>query len=82
MTVLVVGIGWLEIARPFGLRFRDLTGGMVTFDTLIRIGIMTIVVVGLNLLMGYAGQISLGQAWFYGLGAYVSATLTTLATRH
>ncbi len=81
-TVLVVGIGWLEIARPFGLRFRDFTGGMVTFDTLIRIGIMTIVVVGLNLLMGYAGQISLGQAGFYGLGAYVSAILTTLATRH
>ena len=80
--VLVVGIGWIEIARPFGLRFRDLTGGMVTFDTLVRIGIMTIVVVGLNLLMGYAGQISLGQAGFYGLGAYVSAILTTLATRH
>jgi branched-chain amino acid transport system permease protein len=70
------------MARPFGLRFRDFTGGMVTFDTLIRIGIMTIVVVGLNLLMGYAGQISLGQAGFYGLGAYVSAILTTLATRH
>jgi branched-chain amino acid transport system permease protein len=38
--------------------------------------------VGLNLLMGYAGQISLGQAAFYGLGAYVSAIMTTLATRH
>jgi branched-chain amino acid transport system permease protein len=64
------------------LRFRDLTGGIVTFDTLIRIGILTIVVVGLNLLMGYAGQISLGQAAFYGLGAYVSAIMTTLTTRH
>jgi len=82
LFVLVVVVGWIEIAQPFGLRFRDLTGGMVTFDTLIRIGIFTIVVVGLNLLMGYAGQISLGQAAFYGLGAYCSAILTTLAIRH
>jgi branched-chain amino acid transport system permease protein len=80
--VLIVAMGWVEIARPLGFRFRDFTGGMVTFDTLIRIGILTIVVVGLNLLMGYAGQISLGQAAFYGLGAYVSAIMTTLAIRH
>jgi branched-chain amino acid transport system permease protein len=82
LILLIVGFGWLEIARPMDLRFRDLTGGLVTFDTLVRIGILTIVVVGLNLLMGYAGQVSLGQAAFYGLGAYVSAILTTLAIRH
>jgi branched-chain amino acid transport system permease protein len=82
LFVLVVVVGWVEITQPLGLRFRDFTGGMVTFDTLIRIGIFTIVVVGLNLLMGYAGQISLGQAAFFGLGAYASAILTTLATRH
>ena len=82
LSLVIAGIGYAEIARPFGFRFRDLTGGLVTFDTLIRIGILTIVVVGLNLLMGYAGQVSLGQAAFYGLGAYVSAALTTLAIRH
>jgi branched-chain amino acid transport system permease protein len=32
--------------------------------------------------MGYAGQVSLGQAGFYALGAYFSAILTTLSTRH
>lgn len=36
-----------------------------------------IVVIGLNLLMGYAGQISLGHAAFFGLGAYLSAIFTT-----
>jgi branched-chain amino acid transport system permease protein len=36
-----------------------------------------LVVVGLNLLIGYAGQISLGHAAFFGLGAYISAVLTT-----
>ena len=79
---IIVVFGLIETIEPFGLRFRDLTGGMITFDTLIRIGILTIVVVGLNLLMGYAGQISLGQACFYGIGAYVSAILSTMARRH
>ena len=32
--------------------------------------------VGLNLLIGYAGQISLGHAGFFGLGAYGCAILT------
>jgi len=35
------------------------------------------IVVGLNLLIGYAGQISLGHAGFFGLGAYASAILTS-----
>jgi len=36
-----------------------------------------IIAVGLNLLMGYTGQVSLGHAAFYGLAAYTSAILTT-----
>jgi branched-chain amino acid transport system permease protein len=40
------------------------------------IGIYTLLVVGLNLLMGYGGQISLGHAAFFGLGAYTSGILT------
>src|SRR6266542_5313107 len=38
----------------------------------------TLVVAGLSLLMGYAGQISLGHAGFFAIGGYASATLTTL----
>ena len=37
----------------------------------------TLVVVGLCLLMGYAGQISLGHAGFFAIGAYISAVLNT-----
>jgi branched-chain amino acid transport system permease protein len=48
-------------------------------STLIMIGFYTIVSTGLTLLMGYAGQISLGQAAFYGIGAYTSAYLTAHA---
>lgn len=40
------------------------------------IGINLIIVTGLNLLMGYAGQVSLGHAAFYGIGAYTSGILT------
>lgn len=36
-----------------------------------------ILAISLNLLMGYAGQISLGHAAFFGIGAYSSAILTT-----
>lgn len=41
------------------------------------IAIHAIVALGLNLFVGYAGQISLGHAAFFGLGAYGSAILTT-----
>ena len=43
----------------------------------ISAGLHAILAVGLNLLMGYAGQISLGHAAFFGMGAYSSAILTT-----
>jgi len=43
---------------------------------MIFIGLSTIVTVGLCLLLGYTGQVSLGQAAFYGTGAYVSAILS------
>lgn len=46
------------------------------FDVAINIGLAAIVCVGLNLLIGYAGQISLGHAGFFALGAYASAILT------
>jgi branched-chain amino acid transport system permease protein len=44
---------------------------------LILIGIYSMVTVGLCLLMGYTGQVSLGQAAFFGTGAYFSAILST-----
>jgi len=39
--------------------------------------VMTIAAIGLNLTLGYAGQISLAQAAFVGIGAYITAWLTT-----
>src|ERR1700674_4525480 len=39
--------------------------------------VMSIAAIGLNLTLGYAGQVSLAQAAFVGIGAYVTALLTT-----
>jgi branched-chain amino acid transport system permease protein len=42
-------------------------------QTLARIGVFAVAVLGLNVVMGYTGQVSLGQIFFLGLGAYVTA---------
>ncbi|HHX44243.1 MAG TPA: branched-chain amino acid ABC transporter permease [Chloroflexi bacterium] len=65
LLALVVALLPLVFRTPYAL------------STLILIGIYSTVTVGLCLLMGYAGQVSLGQAAFFGLGAYASAVLTT-----
>jgi branched-chain amino acid transport system permease protein len=59
-----VGAAGLFIGNPYHLQ-------LLTF-----IGIYTLLTLGLNMLMGYAGQISLGHAAFYGLGAYTTGILT------
>ncbi|NUU42583.1 branched-chain amino acid ABC transporter permease [Tardiphaga robiniae] len=46
------------------------------FDVAVKVGLSAIVCVGLNLLSGYAGQISLGHAGFFALGAYGTALLS------
>jgi branched-chain amino acid transport system permease protein len=41
------------------------------------IGIAAIAAIGLNILIGYTGQISLGHGAFFGVGAYAAAILAT-----
>jgi len=45
-------------------------------STLIFIALNAMAALGLSLVMGFAGQVSLGQAAFYAVGAYVSGVLT------
>lgn len=42
----------------------------------ILLGLATMATVGLSLLMGYAGQVSLGQAAFYAIGAYTAGLIS------
>ena len=53
-------------------------GGMSAYKSgiLIFVGIYIILAVSLDLLMGFAGQISVGHAAFFAIGAYVSGILT------
>ena len=44
-----------------------------------HIGMAAIAVIGLNILIGYTGQISLGHGAFFGVGAYAAAILATAA---
>jgi branched-chain amino acid transport system permease protein len=53
-------------AAPF-LLSRDITGLLATAF------VYAIGAIGLNLVTGYAGQVSLGHAFFVGLGAYTAA---------
>lgn len=46
-------------------------------DILIFLVIYILLGLGLNLITGYAGQVSMGHAAFYGIGAYSSAILST-----
>ncbi len=64
LLALVLGLTPLVVRNPYNLGILNL------------IGLYVIVVLGLNLFIGYAGQISLGHAAFFGLGAYGSAILT------
>lgn len=59
----------LTIQGPLGLNIIP----QAWVGTIIRISIYAIAVQGLNLLVGYTGQISLGHAAFMAVGAYSSA---------
>ncbi len=52
-----------------------MTSERYVLKVLVFVGVNVIVIAGLALLFGYAGQISLGHAAFVGVGAYTSAYL-------
>jgi branched-chain amino acid transport system permease protein len=56
----------------------QLTGKAFFLTQLTMAAYYTLVAAGLSLLMGYAGQISLGHAAFFAIGGYASGYLTTV----
>jgi branched-chain amino acid transport system permease protein len=64
---IAVGIQLLAVQAGKGFLLTQLT--MAAYYTL--------AVIGMSVLMGYAGQISLGHAGFFAVGGYTSAFLTT-----
>jgi len=68
--VAAVVMGVALVAAPFALK----PYGVYLLSLW---AVTTIAAIGLNLTLGYAGQISLAQAAFVGIGAYTAALLTT-----
>lgn len=66
IVVAAVQLGTLAVGKEFYLTQLTMTA------------YYSIIAVGLCLLMGFAGQISLGHAGFFAIGGYTSAVLTTL----
>lgn len=64
VLVLVLAALPLAMANPY------------LYDVAIRIVLNAMIVIALNLLIGYTGQISMGHAGFLGIGAYASGILT------
>jgi len=69
-NVVSIAAVTLLVAAPFGLK----PYGVYLLSLW---AVMTVAAIGLNLTLGYAGQISLAQASFVGIGAYTAALLTT-----
>ncbi|GAA3653841.1 branched-chain amino acid ABC transporter permease [Microbacterium marinilacus] len=65
-TAIVVAVALVLLLAPWNL-------DVATNQALARIGVYAVAVLGLNVIMGYTGQVSLGQIFFVGLGAYVTA---------
>jgi branched-chain amino acid transport system permease protein len=67
----------LLVAFPYLYRLPFFSGFLSDFRTFqaTRLAIWLIVLMGLNLLTGYSGQISLGHAAFVAVGAYIAAIL-------
>lgn len=68
-TLAIVGLVVLLAIIP-------LVGNAYYTSVFIIIGIHAMVAVGLCMLIGYTGQVSLGHAAFYGMGAYIAAVLS------
>ncbi|MCR9255575.1 MAG: branched-chain amino acid ABC transporter permease [Alphaproteobacteria bacterium] len=68
----------LAIAIPGAALFAMQPDGLTPYwtDQLILIGCYGVAALGLNILVGFTGQISLGHAAFFGFGAFASAYLS------
>ncbi len=63
----------LMLAMVAVLCLVPLVADRYILDLMIRIGMLSIAALGLNILVGFTGQISIGHAVFFGFGAFASA---------
>ena len=73
IILLVIAYVFIPIFGIPGLPFEFTMGAIM-----IPVFIFTITTLGLNILLGFAGQISLGTGAFMGVGAYSSYKIMTI----
>ena len=71
-------LGWCALAAA-AASVPFLTSNTYYLYVAISVGLLTIVTAGLNVLVGFTGQTSLGHAGFYAFGAYTAALCVTRA---
>jgi len=71
-------LGWAAIALA-AMALPMLTANTYYLYVAATVALLVIVTAGLNVLVGFTGQISLGHAGFYAIGAYTAALLTARA---
>ena len=69
------GLIFAVLAIALVLALPYLFPGRGILNSLVITGILFIAVLGLDVLMGYAGQVSLGQAGFMAIGGYTASIL-------
>lgn len=69
--------GVVVVIAAFVAAFPFLTESTFYLRIAALVFIFSLAVLGLNLLMGFAGQVSLGHAGFFGIGAYAVAVAPT-----
>ena len=75
MYIPVLAVAALAVALQLVV---SASGAAYYMTQIIMSAYYALVVIGLCLLMGYAGQVSLGHAGFFAIGGYVCAVLTTM----
>jgi branched-chain amino acid transport system permease protein len=69
--------GVVVLIAAFVIAFPYLSDSTFYLRIAALVFIFSLAVLGLNLLMGFAGQVSLGHAGFFGIGAYTVAVAPT-----
>lgn len=72
---LVLVLALLPLPTLMGLGFELVDGYQL--NLLIQIGYLGIAALGLNILVGFTGQISIGHAAFFGFGAFASVYINS-----
>ncbi|MDQ3162077.1 MAG: branched-chain amino acid ABC transporter permease, partial [Actinomycetota bacterium] len=78
VRTLVLPLGLAALAFLYPFYSGDLPGAFPAVGTVVIMIVFTMMAVGLNIVVGYAGLLDLGYVAFYAVGAYTAAWFASL----